>query len=62
MGRFTDRNTRNLYDMEWNLLSFGKELPHNPNFVIPKPDMFEEMKMFAKDLCKSFQFVRVDLY
>lgn len=62
VGRYTDHNTRNFYDMEWNLMPFGKELPHNPNIVIPKPEMFDEMKKIAKDLCKPFQFVRVDLY
>ena len=43
-------------------MPFGKELPHNPDVDIPKPEMFEEMKKIAKDLCKPFQFVRVDLY
>ena len=62
VGRYTDHNTRNFYDMEWNLMPFGKELPHNPDVDIPKPEMFEEMKKIAKDLCKPFQFVRVDLY
>lgn len=62
VGRYTNYNTRNFYDMEWNLMPFGKELPHNPNIKIPKPEMFEEMKKIAKDLCAPFQFVRVDLY
>ena len=43
-------------------MPFGKELPYNPNLVVAKPAMFEEMKKIAKDLCKPFQFVRVDLY
>lgn len=62
VGRNTDYNTRNFYDMDWNLMPFGKELPYNPNLVVAKPAMFEEMKKIAKDLCKPFQFVRVDLY
>lgn len=62
VGRYTDHNTRNFYDTEWNLMPFGKELPHNPDVDIPKPEMFEEMKKIAKNLCKPFQFVRVDLY
>lgn len=62
VGRYTNCNTRNFYDMEWNLMPFGKELPHNPDINIPKPEMFEEMKKIAKDLCAPFQFVRVDLY
>ena len=62
VGRYTANNTRNFYDMEWNLLPFGKELPHNPDIDIPKPVRFEQMKQIATDLCKPFQFVRVDLY
>ena len=62
VGRYTEHNTRNFYDMDWNLLPFGKELPHNPDIQIPKPVRFEQMKQIAADLCKPFQFVRVDLY
>lgn len=62
VGRFTTHNTRNFYDMQWNLMPFGKELPHNPNISMPTPLCFEEMKKIARDLCKPFSFVRVDLY
>lgn len=62
VGRYTSHNTRNFYDMDWNLMPFGKELPHNPNIHVEKPLMFEKMKEIATDLSKPFQFVRVDLY
>lgn len=62
VGRYTDHNARNFYDMDWNLMPFGKSIPHDPTLDIPKPEMFGEMKKIAKDLCKPFQFVRVDLY
>ena len=62
VGRNTEHNTRNFYDMEWNLMPFGKALPHNPNLHVEKPVLFEEMKKIASDLCKPFQYVRVDLY
>lgn len=62
VGRYTDHNTRNFYDMDWKLMPFGKELPHNPDINVTKPEMFDEMKKIAKDLCQPFQFVRVDLY
>ena len=62
VGRFTENNTRNFYDTDWNLMPFGKELPHNPNVDIPVPDCFEEMKEIAEKLSKPFSFVRVDLY
>lgn len=62
VGRYTKDNTRNFYDTEWNLLPFGKDLPHNPDIHIEKPENFEEMKKIAEKLSKPFQFVRVDLY
>lgn len=62
VGRGTDHNTRNFYDMDWRLLPFGKELPHNPDIIVSKPEMFDEMKQIASDLCEPFQYVRVDLY
>ena len=62
VGRGTNHNTRNFYDMNWKLLPFGKELPYNPNIDVPRPVMFDEMSRVASDLCKPFQYVRVDLY
>ncbi len=62
VGRYTDCNTRNFYDMDWKLLPFGKELPHNPDVLIEKPQLFDEMKEIAEKLSKPFTYVRVDLY
>ncbi|MBQ3133401.1 MAG: hypothetical protein IJC17_03895 [Clostridia bacterium] len=62
IGRFNGENTRNFYDMDWNLMPFGKEIPHNPRVIVERPQKFDEMKKIAADLCKPFQFVRVDLY
>lgn len=62
VGRYTAHNTRNFYDMDWNLMPFGKELEHNPNIEVEKPEGFEEMKEIAEKLSKPFTFVRVDLY
>ena len=62
VGRGTTHNTRNFYDMDWQLMPFGKELPHNPDINVPRPMMFDDMKRIASDLCKPFQYVRVDLY
>lgn len=62
VGRATDHNTRNFYDMDWKLMPFGKSLPHNPDLNVPVPVMFDEMKKIAEDLCQPFQYVRVDLY
>ncbi len=62
VGRFTSRNTRNFYDMQWTLLPFGKAMPHDPSLKIPQPECFEEMKTVARRLAQPFSFVRVDLY
>ena len=48
--------------MNWELMPFGKELPHNPDIKVEKPYAFEEMKKIAADLSKPFSYVRVDLY
>lgn len=62
IGRDTAGNIRNFYDMDWNLLPFGKAMPHRPDVVVPRPSKFDEMKRIAADLCKPFQYVRVDFY
>ncbi len=62
VGRGTEYNTRNFYDMEWNLMPFGKELPHNPDIVVERPALFDEMKEIAERLAQPFKYVRVDLY
>lgn len=62
IGRFKDKRTRNFYDMDWKLMPFGKDMPHNPDIEVERPALFDEMKKIASDLCKPFQFVRVDLY
>lgn len=54
--------TQNYYDLNWELLPFGKSQPHNPNIRIEKPSMFEQMIELAKALSAPFPFVRVDLY
>ncbi len=62
VGRGTAHNTRNFYDMDWQLMPFGKELPHNPDIKVERPAMFEEMKTIAERLSQPFKYVRVDLY
>ena len=61
-GRYGGKRTRNFYDMDWNLMPFGKSIPHNPDAKIERPYAFDQMKQIAGDLCKPFSFVRVDLY
>ena len=61
-GRYTSHKYQNFYDLDWNLLPFGKDIPSNPNIQVNKPLKLEYMIRMAKDLCKPFQFVRIDLY
>ena len=61
-GRFSDHKFQNFYDLDWNLLPFGKDLPSNPDVIVPRPEKLDEMIRIAKDLCRPFQYVRVDLY
>lgn len=62
IGRYSGEHIRNFYDMDWNLMPFGKAMPHNPTVKVEKPTGFEEMKKIATDLSAPFPFVRVDLY
>ena len=62
LGRFKDNNIRNFYDVNWELLPFGKGIPHNSNVHVNKPKKFKYMLQMAKEFSKLFQFVRVDLY
>lgn len=62
VGRGTTHSTQNYYDLEWNLLPFGKSQPHNPSLHVEKPACFEEMARLARELTKPFPYVRFDLY
>lgn len=54
--------TQNYYDLNWNLLPFGKSLPHNPIIQAEKPKHFDEMVKLARELSKPFPYVRMDFY
>tara|TARA_B100000795_G_C22789070_1_gene436040 strand:+ start:1427 stop:2365 length:939 start_codon:yes stop_codon:yes gene_type:complete len=61
-GRDTNNHAQNFYDLDWNILPFGKDLEPLPDVIIEKPKCFNEMIEISKDLSKEFPFVRVDLY
>ncbi len=61
-NRFTDDIVQNFYDLSWNLLPFGKEIPSKPDYIVEKPDQLNRMIEMAEILSQPFQFVRVDLY
>lgn len=62
VGRGTAQSTQNYYDLNWQLLPFGKSQPHNPNLHVDRPAHFDEMIRLARELTKPFPYVRFDLY
>ena len=61
-GRDTEQHAQNFYDLDWNILPFGKDLVPLPEVSIPKPSLLEDMITVARDLAGDFPYVRVDLY
>ena len=58
--RFT-HHTRDIFDMDWNLLPFTEHFP-NSGHPISKPINYDEMIKMATTLSQGFSHVRVDLY
>jgi len=61
-GRNTANHAQNFYDLNWNILPFGKDLKPRPDITIEAPANLSEMAAIAEDLAKPFPFVRVDFY
>ena len=61
-GRDTLNHAQNFYDLDWNILPFGKDLKPRPDIHIPAPYNLKEMARIAEDLAGDFPFVRVDFY
>ena len=59
-GRYSC-HTRDIYDMDWNLLPFTNCFP-NSGMPNKKPTNFEKMIEIATTLSADFSHVRVDLY
>lgn len=59
-------HTRNMYDIEWNLQPFTRSTYNGAyesyNSPVPKPVNYDKMVDIVKELCKDFEYVRVDLY
>ena len=54
--------TRNIYDMNWQLMDVQFSHPNDPSTIIPKPSQFEKMKDLARVLSKGEPFLRTDFY
>jgi hypothetical protein len=61
-GRDTKNHAQNFYDLDWNILPFGKDLEPRPDISIEPPLNLIKMSEIAEDLSKEFPFVRVDFY
>ena len=57
-----EKHTQALYSPQWEYLPYSLLCKTDPDSVIPKPDMLEEMLDVAKRLAEGFRHVRVDLY
>lgn len=53
---------RNIYDLDWNLMSVEISYPQETKISIKKPNQLSEMIDVARKLSKGFKHVRVDLY
>lgn len=60
--RDTQNHVQNFYDLDWNVLPFGKDLKPKPEVLIAPPLCLQEMVVIAEDLSEKFPFVRVDFY
>lgn len=58
-GRF-DQHTRNLYDLDWNLMPVRLTLENHA--LDPRPEPLQEMVGLTLALAKDFEFLRVDCY
>lgn len=62
MGRNNKKHIQNFYDLDWNLLPFGKDIEFDNTVLVPKPKKIDEMIKIATDLSLDFKYVRVDFY
>lgn len=60
--RGSENHVQNFYDLQWNLLEFGKSLTPDLTSKITPPKNLVKMISIAENLSDSFPFARVDLY
>ncbi len=61
-GKHSEHVIRNVYDLDWQLLDVDLGRPHDPAYVMKKPDNLTDIIKVAEKLAEDFFFVRVDLY
>ena len=61
--RFNSTRHMNYYDMDFNYVDLARrDFTNRPDVKHKKPDNFELMIEYSKNLSKPFKFVRVDFY
>jgi len=58
----TSNHLRDIFDIDWNKLSFRCTWPSANGVLDKKPEGLEEMIQLAKKLSSGFSFVRIDFY
>ncbi|MBB3034383.1 ATP-grasp fold amidoligase family protein [Alteriqipengyuania lutimaris] len=61
-GRGSSDHAQNFYDLDWNILPFGKDLAPRPDIAISPPASLQRMGEIARELAAGHPYVRVDLY
>lgn len=64
-GRFTDHQSQDFYDVNWNKLSItqnNSESYKTTEKVVPRPETLEKMLTFSKKLSSGISHLRVDWY
>lgn len=61
-GRYAKVHAQNFYDLDWNILPFGKDLSPRPDVHIAPPQNLKRMIEIARDLAQDHPYVRVDFY
>jgi hypothetical protein len=61
-GRDTTEHAQNFYNLDWEIMPFGKDLKPRPDITIAAPFQLKKMAAIAEDLAADFPFVRVDFY
>lgn len=65
MGRFTDHQTQDIYDTDWNktTITQGNDKSYGESdFTLPKPRCFDEMITLSRKLSQGLHHLRVDWY
>jgi hypothetical protein len=58
----SEEETIDFYDTKWEHMEISRPPYHNAKRLLAKPENYAQLVGIATELCKGFDFVRVDLY